>query len=269
MIGQDEFLFSRIGTIHSENRYRFEAPRQAVFAKKGAFLEFLPDDRFSVAAEDLKGFSRIWLLFCFHLNIGKAWKPKVRPPVSPDGGRYGVFATRSPHRPNPIGMSCVELLGIEKNGLRLGACDLLDGTPILDVKPYIPEADSFPDAKTGWRESIRKEDQWNVSFSRTSGFKAEWIHQQTGLDLFDFCWLQLSYDPLNTRRKRVSALSDAEGTYSIGCRTWRCLFSLDSSTHSITVFDICSNYSEEDLSPDAEDPYTDKEYHRMFLRQKW
>ena len=263
------FVFSPIGYIRSENQYRFEAPRQAVYSKKGAFLEFLPDDRFAVAAADLRGFSYVWIIFCFHLNLGKEWKPKVRPPVSADGGRYGVFSTRSPHRPNPIGMSCVALSAIEKRGLLLGPCDLLDGTPVLDVKPYIPEADAFPAARTGWRDSIRQENFWQVSFSDRAREKASWIHQTAGLDLLDFCALQLGYEPLNAKRKRVRALAESEGLYSIGCRTWRCVFTLDRARHGVVVSDILSNYLPEELLPGMPDPYADKDFHRAFLRQAW
>src|SRR6185437_11868823 len=88
----------------------------------------------------LAGFERIWLLFVFHRSEG--WKPLVRPPRG--GGKRGVLATRSPHRPNAIGLSAVELVAVEERALRVRGVDLLDGTPILDIKPYVPYADAFP-----------------------------------------------------------------------------------------------------------------------------
>jgi tRNA-Thr(GGU) m(6)t(6)A37 methyltransferase TsaA len=255
------YTFEPIAFVRSGSKYRFEAPRQAVFARTGAFIEFVPDTRMAVAAADLAGFERIWLVFCFHLNSGKDWKAKVRPPVSPDGKRYGVFATRSPHRPNPIGLSCVELLAIEKDGLRVGPCDLLDGTPVLDIKPYIPEADAFPEAKAGWRDGIPAE-VWAVTFSPPAAEKMTWIEKNSGLDIAEFCRVQLSRNPLDRHRKRVK--KQGTGLYSIGCRVWKVSFSLDPATRIANVLDISSNYTGEDLLPAAPDPYSDKAIHRAF-----
>src|SRR6185369_7055408 len=100
------------------------------------------------ALEDLNSFRYIWLIFWFDQSEG--WRPKVLPPRSDK--RRGLFATRSPHRPNPIGMSLVELTGIEGLVLSVAGLDLLDGTPLLDIKPYIPYADSRPEADHGWLE---------------------------------------------------------------------------------------------------------------------
>jgi len=94
---------------------------------------------------------RIWILAHLHLNQG--YNAKVMPPRGPKKKR-GLLATRAPHRPNPIGLSAVTLLGVKGNKLSLGPCDLIDGTPILDIKPYIPYADAFPDAKAGWVDEL-------------------------------------------------------------------------------------------------------------------
>jgi len=100
---------------------------------------------------DLAGFAYIWVIFVLHKSEG--WAPTVRPPRGPRVKR-GVFATRSPHRPNAIGLSAVELTGIEGRTLRLRGVDLLDGTPVLDIKPYVPYADAFPLAKAGWIDEV-------------------------------------------------------------------------------------------------------------------
>lgn len=260
----DAVTFEPIGWIRTSARYRFEAPRQAVFARREAFLAFRAGDfRFAQAVEDLGGFSHIWLLFCFHLNQTDRWRPKVRPPVSLDGRRYGVFATRSPHRPNPIGMSCVELLGVEKDGLRLGPCDLLDGTPVLDIKPYLPEVDSFPQARIGWRAGVSALKKWTVQFTETFLVKSHWIFQKTGLDAEDFCRIQLAYTPLDRKRKRI-VRDDAHRTW-IGFRTWQILFSVCADGQSVDVLDIRSHYSLEELNMPT-DPYGDKMAHRSFQR---
>ena len=114
-----------------------------------AVIAFVAD--FPAAAwRDLAGFERIWLLFAFHRSEG--WKAEVRPPRG--GGKRSVLATRSPHRPNAIGLSAVELVAVEAGSLRVRGVDLLDGTPILDIKPYVPYADAFPQARAGWIDAI-------------------------------------------------------------------------------------------------------------------
>jgi tRNA-Thr(GGU) m(6)t(6)A37 methyltransferase TsaA len=100
---------------------------------------------------DLEGFERVWLIFVFHLSEG--WTPLVQPPRGPKT-RRGVLATRSPHRPNAIGLSAVDLVAIEGRTLHLRGVDLLDGTPVLDLKPYVPYADAFPSARAGWIDAV-------------------------------------------------------------------------------------------------------------------
>src|SRR5436190_569902 len=109
-------------------------------------VELFSGRDFEHALEDLTTFRYIWLIFWFDQSEG--WRPKVLPPRSEK--RRGVFATRSPHRPNPLGMSLVELTGIDGLVLSVKGLDLLEGTPVLDIKPYIPYADSRPDAGHGW-----------------------------------------------------------------------------------------------------------------------
>jgi tRNA-Thr(GGU) m(6)t(6)A37 methyltransferase TsaA len=150
------FSCQPIAFVRSPYVRRIDAPHQATVvagteteAAVEAVIEFAAD--FPAAAfRDLAGFERIWLVFVFHRSEG--WKAEVRPPRG--GGKRSVLATRSPHRPNAIGLSAVELVGIDAHGLRVRGLDLLDGTPILDIKPYVPYADAFPASRAGWIDEI-------------------------------------------------------------------------------------------------------------------
>jgi len=126
-------------------------PRAA--AGTPARIELLPGRNFEHALEDLAHWELIWVIFWFHLNPG--WRPKVLPPRSTTG-RKGVFATRSPHRPNPIGMSVVRLERVDGLILHIRDADMLDGTPVLDLKPYVAYTDAHPSAGTGWLEDAAR-----------------------------------------------------------------------------------------------------------------
>jgi tRNA-Thr(GGU) m(6)t(6)A37 methyltransferase TsaA len=143
----DALTLQPIGVAHTPFVDRVSAPRQPRIADgvEGT-IELFAGHGYEHALEDLEGWDRIWVVFWFHLNEG--WRPKVLPPRS-TGKRRGVFSTRSPHRPNPIGISVLRLEGVEGLVLRVKDVDLVDGTPILDIKPYVPYADAFPDASTG------------------------------------------------------------------------------------------------------------------------
>ena len=110
-------------------------------------------DEFAEALNDVDGFSRVWLIFVFDRNIDKGFKTRVFPGPDPSHKR-GLFATRSPRRPNPIGLSCVEVIRVEDAKLYFRSSDIIDGTPILDIKPYIPRSDSWPEARFGWLEKL-------------------------------------------------------------------------------------------------------------------
>ena len=144
-----------IGLVRSCYTGKFGIPRQAglvtaVEARLELFAEFARPEAFA----GLTSFSHLWLIFIFHEALAEGWRPTVRPPKLGGRRKIGVFASRSPHRPNPIGLSAVEFLGFHQDkaglALRLGGVDLLDGTPVLDVKPYIPYADALPQASSGF-----------------------------------------------------------------------------------------------------------------------
>lgn len=145
-----------IGVVRSPYTERFGTPRQPPITAqvKGdamlpARIELLPERGFEAALAGLADFDRIWCVFVFHLNRG--FGVSVRSPRDPCGDR-GLFATRSPHRPSRIGLSCLRLTGIEGRVLHVLGCDILDHSPVLDIKPYVPYADAFPEARTGWLE---------------------------------------------------------------------------------------------------------------------
>lgn len=136
-----------IATIRSCYSEKFGIPRQPGLVKSAtATLELAPPYNTPDAFRGLDGFSHLWIIFVFHQSARDEWKATVRPPRLGGNKRIGVFASRSNFRPNPIGLSVVELLEIDGIRLKLGGGDFLDGTPVLDIKPYIPYADSLPNA---------------------------------------------------------------------------------------------------------------------------
>lgn len=150
-----QICMSPIGIVHSCFKEKFGIPRQpGLVPEASAEVEILsPYDR-DEAFIGLQGFSHVWIIFVFHETMRSEWRPTVRPPRLGGNQRLGVFASRSTFRPNPIGMSVVELAGMErKNGrlqLSIKGVDLLDGTPVLDIKPYLPYADAITDARGGY-----------------------------------------------------------------------------------------------------------------------
>lgn len=162
MLGSDDdneerprgpFSLTPIGWVSSPYQRRFGTPQQAaaVDSDSEAVLELDPARIPEDALSDLVGIERIWVLTFLHRS--GTWGPLVRPPRGPRV-RRGLFATRSPDRPNPLGLSAVQLVRIEGLCLHVRGVDLLDGTPILDIKPYFPSADAFPNSRAGWIDAI-------------------------------------------------------------------------------------------------------------------
>ena len=145
-----------IARVHSDFPSNFGVPRQSGLVEDlTSTLVFEPEFRSEDALRGLEGFSHLWLVWVFHQAAQRDWSPTVRPPRLGGNARMGVFATRSPFRPNPIALSAVRLDGVERTEawgtvLRLRGADLVDGTPVLDVKPYLPYADCVPDALGGF-----------------------------------------------------------------------------------------------------------------------
>ena len=154
---QSSYNFKPIGILRGGGLFPQQAPRQSVYARNEGVIELFPHCNYEQALEDLEGFERIWLLFVFDRNTN--WKPKVLPPYGINR-KVGTFASRSPYRPNPIGLSAVKLLGIgDEPGLGpvlyVSGADLMDGTPIYDIKPYLPIADCIPEATDGFAAQTR------------------------------------------------------------------------------------------------------------------
>lgn len=147
-----QMTLNPVGVVRSPHKERHGTPRQAILpakpelrATEETVLELFPTVFSPHATADLEGFDMLWVLSWMHLNHG--WNNKV---AVPGFKKKGLLSTRAPHRPNPIALSAVRLLRVEGLELHVERADLLDGTPILDIKPYVPYCDAFPEAKAGW-----------------------------------------------------------------------------------------------------------------------
>lgn len=149
-----------IARIRTDFPEKFGIPRQSRLACTKGMIVFEPEYRKEEAFRGLEEYSHIWLLWEFSEAVKETWSPTVRPPRLGGNMRCGVFATRSPFRPNPVGLSCVKLTGIEKDAklgtvLLVEGADLMDGTPVFDIKPYLPYADIVEDAKGGFADRVK------------------------------------------------------------------------------------------------------------------
>ena len=165
-----------IAYIHNDYTAKFGIPRQSGLVEQvKSTIVFEPEYRNADALRGMDGYSHLWLLWIFSEAVRDGWSPTVLPPRLGGKTRMGVFATRSPFRPNPIGLSSVKLLGIDlhtKDGpvIHVAGADLMDGTPILDVKPYLPYTDSHPDAVGGFADPVR-------DYSLKVVFPEQWMAQ--------------------------------------------------------------------------------------------
>ena len=152
----ETFPVKFIAHIQSDFQSKFGIPRQSGLVEElEARVVFAPEYRNSDALRGIEGYSHLWLIWQFSGSVRAEWSPTVRPPRLGGNARMGVFATRSPFRPNPIGLSCVRLLAVEEDRtlgpvLRVAGADLMNGTPILDIKPYVPYVDAHPEAIGGF-----------------------------------------------------------------------------------------------------------------------
>ena len=156
---EQNFSMKVIAHIRSDFSSKFGVPRQSGLVDSlEAAIIFEPEYRNADAVRGMEGFSHLWLIWAFHQAVRDTWSPTVRPPRLGGNTRMGVFATRSPFRPNPIGLSSVRLDRVEitaEHGpvIYVRGADLVDGTPIFDIKPYIPYSDSFPEASGGFTDT--------------------------------------------------------------------------------------------------------------------
>jgi len=255
-----------IGFLRSPLATKVQAARQPrAAAGTPARIELLPGRNFEHALDDLAQWELIWVIFWFHLNPG--WRPKVLPPRSTTG-RKGVFATRSPHRPNPIGMSVVRLDRVEGLTLHIRDADMLDGTPVLDLKPYVAYTDAHPGAGTGWLEDATNSgtptqptdpvSAYVVQFEPLALDQATWIESHTGLAIRDRIQSTLALGPTPHPYRRIRHVDD---WMQLAVKEWRVRFTVVG--REVRVFEIYSGFRASQLAANnADEPIL---LHREFF----
>ncbi len=255
-----------IGYLRCSLATKVEAARQPRAALDvPAEIELLPGCNFEHALEELARWELIWVIFWFHLNSG--WRPKVLPPRS-TSGRKGVFATRSPHRPNPIGMSVVRLERVDGLILHIRGADMLDGTPVFDLKPYVAYTDAHPDAGAGWLEDVagpRKRGQpadpvsdYVVQLDPLAAEQAAWIEAHTGLAIRDRIQSTLALGPTPHPYRRIRRLDDC---LQLSVKEWRARFTV--VDRDVRVIEIYSGFRASQLAAgDSDGPQL---VHRKFV----
>jgi tRNA-Thr(GGU) m(6)t(6)A37 methyltransferase TsaA len=228
-----------IGYVRTAATARVQAARQPPAARDvPARIELLPGRHFEHALEDLERWKLVWVLFWFHHNPG--WRPKVLPPRSTTG-RKGVFATRSPHRPNPIGLSVVRLERIDGLVLHIRDADMLDGTPVLDLKPYVAYTDAHPAAGDGWLADegspLDPVPAYDVRFAPLAQQQVEWIETHAGLELGERIRATLALGPEPHPYRRIRR--DTAGL-QLAVKEWRVRFRVDG--RAVQVMAVDSGY---------------------------
>jgi tRNA (adenine37-N6)-methyltransferase len=267
--GRSEFpahlVLDPIGFLRSPLATKVQAARQPrAAAGTPARIELLPGRNFEHALEDLAHWELIWVIFWFHLN--PRWRPKVLPPRSTTG-RKGVFATRSPHRPNPIGLSVVRLESVDGLILHIRDADMLDGTPVLDLKPYVAYTDAHPGAGTGWLEDAARSGAraqptdpvpaYLVQFEALAAEQANWIEVHTGLAIRERIQSTLALGPTPHPYRRIRRVDE---WMQLSVKEWRIRFTV--VEREVRVKDIDSGFRASQL---AEGANGSPQPHREFL----
>ena len=238
---QQPLILDPIGYLRSPLATKVEAARQPRAAGgSAAQIELLPGRHFEHALDDLDQWELIWVVFWFHLNPG--WRPKVLPPRS-TSGRKGVFATRSPHRPNPIGLSVVRLERVDGLILHIRDCDILDGTPILDIKPYVAYTDAHPSAGSGWLETADPVQEFVVQFEPLAEEQASWVEANTGLALRERIQSTLALGPEPHPYRRIRSMGD---WMQLAVKEWRVRFTV--AGREVRVHEIYSGFQAAQLA---------------------
>lgn len=199
-------LVQPIGVVHSPWEDKRSAPRQPALARGTVgTIELYDHAQYEDALCDLEGWSHIWVMFWFHLSEG--FRSKVQPPRSEK--KRGVFSTRAPYRPNPLGLSLLRLDRIEGRTLHVVDLDMIDGTPVLDVKPYVAYTDTAVDARSGWLEGDADPGpQYTVAWSERAQAQLAWLRERTALDLRQLAETVLAAGPAPHAYRRIKALDD-------------------------------------------------------------
>ena len=217
-----------VARMRSDFATKFGIPRQSgLVADLRSTIVFEPKYRNPEALRGIEGYDYLWLIWQFSEAVRKEWSPTVRPPRLGGNARMGVFATRSPFRPNSLGLSCVRLLEVEHTQefgtvLHVGGADLMDGTPIFDVKPYVPYADSHPDAKGGFTDGAG-EYLLQVDFPQTLLEKLPEEKRSAAVGV-------LSHDPRPSYQRKPGRI------YGLSFAGWDIRFTVDGDI--LTVVDI-------------------------------
>jgi tRNA (adenine37-N6)-methyltransferase len=235
-------VFEPIGVVRSPFTEKAGAPRQApAAADVDGTIELFAGRGLEHALEDIESWKRLWIVFVFHRAGG--WRPKVLPPRSTK--RRGVLATRSPHRPNAIGLSAVRLVGVEGLTLRIRDVDILDGSPVLDIKPYVPYADAFPDAGSGWLEPVADPiPSTVVAWSDEARAQVTWLAEH-GVDLVEPVERALALGPRPNAYRRIRRVSPGE--LELAVKDWRARFKAETDGR-IVVTSVRSGYRPRELA---------------------
>jgi tRNA-Thr(GGU) m(6)t(6)A37 methyltransferase TsaA len=265
---RDAVMFRPIGIIHTPFADRVSAPRQSYVAPDvDATIVLEPGQQFEDALSDLAGWGYLWVLYCFHLNLHKGWRPKVLPPRS--AVRRGVFSTRSPHRPNPIGMSVVKLVRVDGLSIHVRGADMVDGSPVLDIKPYVAAADSIPDARAGWLATADPIAPYDVRWSDLAREQATWLKARHGIDLVTPVERTLALGPEPHAYRRIR--KDARG-FRLAVKDWRVRFVADGTggTRTVSVTRIETGYRDGQLlASRLDDDGGDSLAAHRELRERW
>jgi tRNA-Thr(GGU) m(6)t(6)A37 methyltransferase TsaA len=238
---------------------KVEAPRQPA-AADGApgVIELLPGMNLEHAIEDLAGWERIWVIFWFDRNAG--WRPKVQPPRAARG-RKGVLATRSPHRPNPLGLSVLRLERLEGLRLFVRDVDMLDGTPVLDIKPYVPYSDAFPASGSGWLGAADPAPAYQVRFADAALAQLAWIAARLSLPLRERIEATLALGPQPHPYRRIRRAKD--GAMQLAVQDWRVDFTVAGAV--VDVQGLRSGYRPAQLQQPIDDAHDPRRLHREFV----
>jgi tRNA-Thr(GGU) m(6)t(6)A37 methyltransferase TsaA len=252
----DAFVFHPIGVVRSPFRERASAPRQAsVGAGAGAAarIELFAGQGYEDALSGLDQWQYVWVLFVFHQNVeqGRGWKPRVLPPRATE--KQGLFATRSPHRPNPIGLSAVRIERVEGLVVHIRDVDLIDGTPVLDLKPYVAYADARADARAGWLEARDPKPAWTVVFSENALRQLAWLRDE-GIDLRPSIESVLALGPQPHAYRRIRRHGAG---MRLALKEWRVDFAVEGGR--VDVLSLESGYRARQLATNA-----DLAVHRAF-----
>lgn len=255
-----EFTFQPIAYIRNESQEFYQVPYQVgILPEMTSVIEFESGQNFEAALSDLEGFDRIWVVFIFDKSI--TWKPKIQPPRGDK--KVGVFASRSPHRPNPIGLSAVELVKIEGLKLYIRNHDFLDGTPVLDLKPYIPEVDCYPNSSNGWLSDIENTICYDLEILDEVQHKFDFLRDECGYDLFSLAEVNLRTNPLPRSNNRIKMVGDS--LYTMAVKTWRLTYALEDNFIKLTR--VSSGYDIDTIEGRTQSKWDDVWIHKRFLER--